>query len=130
VDNALFPNAYDVTRLEWHKDSGTFTFEYNQRGHQLYRVITVDAVTAVARVIIEEQPKTFFCYSGKKFRHDVDSGNEVVWMSERDGWNHLYLYDGATGAVKNQITKGEWVVRSVVQVDDKARQVYFSASGM
>jgi len=130
VDNALFPNAYDVTRLEWHKDSGTFTFEYNQRGHQLYRVITVDAATAAARVIIEERPKTFFCYSGKKFRHDVDSGNEVVWMSERDGWNHLYLYDGATGAVKNQITKGEWVVRSVVQVDDKARQVYFSASGM
>ena len=29
-------------------------------------------------------------------------------MSERDGWNHLYLIDGATGAVKNQITKGEW----------------------
>ena len=51
-------------------------------------------------------------------------------MSERDGWNHLYLYDGATGAVKNQITKGEWVVRGVDQVDEKARQIYFSASGM
>ena len=34
-------------------------------------------------------------------------------MSERDGWNHLYLYDGATGRVKNQITKGPWVVRGV-----------------
>jgi hypothetical protein len=32
-------------------------------------------------------------------------------MSERDGWKHLYLYDGATGRVKNQITRGEWVVR-------------------
>ena len=51
-------------------------------------------------------------------------------MSERDGWNHLYLYDGATGSVKSQITRGAWAVRSVVQVDAKARQIYFTASGM
>ena len=41
-------------------------------------------------------------------------------MSERDGWNHLYLLDGATGAVKNQITKGEWAVRAVIKVDEAA----------
>jgi dipeptidyl aminopeptidase/acylaminoacyl peptidase len=130
VDNALFPNAYDMTRLEWRKDGSAVTFEYNQRGHQLYRVVSVDAATARPRVLVAEEPKTFFCYSGKKFRHDLDDGREIVWMSERDGWNHLYLYDGATGAVKTRITKGEWVVRSVVQVDEKARQIYFSASGM
>ena len=42
-------------------------------------------------------------------------------MSERDGWNHLYLYDGATGQVKNQITKGQWVVRGVERVDEPKR---------
>jgi dipeptidyl aminopeptidase/acylaminoacyl peptidase len=130
VDNALFPNAYDMSRLEWRQDSTAFTFEYNQRGHQVYRVIAVDAATATPRVLIAEEPKTFFCYSGKRFRQDLGDGAEIVWMSERDGWNHLYLYDGKTGAVRNQITKGDWVVRSVVQVDEKARQVYFSASGM
>jgi dipeptidyl aminopeptidase/acylaminoacyl peptidase len=51
-------------------------------------------------------------------------------MSERDGWNHLYLYDGVTGAVRQQITKGEWPVRSVVDVDEQQRQIWFSASGM
>ncbi|MGH9160553.1 MAG: prolyl oligopeptidase family serine peptidase, partial [Vicinamibacteraceae bacterium] len=50
--------------------------------------------------------------------------------SERDGWNHLYLYDSAAGAVKNQITKGPWVVRDVSKVDDEKRQIWFSASGM
>jgi dipeptidyl aminopeptidase/acylaminoacyl peptidase len=130
VDNALFPNAYDVSRMEWRKDSSAVTFEYNQRGHQLYRVIAIDAVTATPRVLISEEPKTFFCYSGKKFRADIDDGKEIVWMSERDGWNHLYLYNGTTGVVKNQITRGEWVVRNVVQVDEKAKQVFFSASGM
>ena len=51
-------------------------------------------------------------------------------MSERDGWNHLYLYDAETGTVKNQITKGEWVVRGVDRVDDEKRQIWFRAGGI
>jgi dipeptidyl aminopeptidase/acylaminoacyl peptidase len=129
VDNALFPNAYDVSQLDWRKDSRAVTFEYNQRGHQVFRIIEVSA-DGKPRVVISEEPKTFFTYSSKKFRHDVTDGKEVVWMSERDGWNHLYLYDGLTGAVKNQITKGNWPVRGVSKVDDEKRQIWFSASGM
>jgi len=130
IDNNLFPNAYDLTRLQWRKNSATLTFEYNQRGHQVYRVIEIDAASGKPRAVINEEAKTFFCYSGKKFRRDIADGKEVIWMSERDGWNHLYLYDGATGAVKHQITKGSWPVRSVVQVDEEKRQIWFSASGM
>src|SRR5215470_174544 len=130
VDNTLFPNPYNLTRLEWRKDGRTFTFEYNQRGHQVYRVIEVDAATGKPRAVISEEPKTFFCYSGKKYRYDLADGREIVWMSERDGWNHLYLYDGVTGKVKNQITKGEWVVHGVEKVDEEKRQIWFQASGM
>ena len=130
VDNTLFPNAYDVSRLAWRKSGTAVTFEYNQRGHQVYRVIEIDAATAQARALVSEESQTFFCYSGKKFRRDVDNGREIIWMSERDGWNHLYLYDGATGAVKNPITKGAWPVRAVVDVDEKNRRIVFSASGM
>jgi dipeptidyl aminopeptidase/acylaminoacyl peptidase len=60
----------------------------------------------------------------------VADGKEIIWRSERDGWSHLYLYDGATGQVKNQITKGNWVIRGVERVDTDARQIWFSASGM
>jgi dipeptidyl aminopeptidase/acylaminoacyl peptidase len=60
----------------------------------------------------------------------VGDGREMIWMSERDGWRHLYLYDGATGRLKNQITKGNWVVRAVDKVDEEKRQVWFQASGM
>jgi dipeptidyl aminopeptidase/acylaminoacyl peptidase len=130
IDNTLFPNAYSNGDLVWRKDSRAFTFEYNQRGHQVYRVIEVDGTTGKTRAIISEEPKTFFNYSGKKLREDIDDGKEIVWMSERDGWNHLYLYDGATGAIKNQITKGEWAVRGVSHVDQAARQIVFSAGGM
>lgn len=130
VDNALFPNPYNLTRIEWRKDNRAFTFEYNQRGHQVYRVIEVDATDGKPRSVISEEPKTFFTYSSKKYRFDLADGKEVIWMSERDGWNHLYLMDGATGQVKNQITKGQWVVRGVEKVDEESRQIWFQASGM
>jgi dipeptidyl aminopeptidase/acylaminoacyl peptidase len=138
VSNDLFPNPYELSNLVWRKDGRAVTFEYNQRGHQVYRVIEIDAATGRTRAIVSEEPKTFFYYngandsrsSGKRFRHDVADGAEVVWMSERDGWNHLYLIDGATGHVKQQITKGEWPVRGVQKVDEEKRQVWFSAGGM
>lgn len=130
VDNALFPNPYDLSNFAWRKDSRAFTFEYNQRGHQVYRVIEVDGTTGKARAVISEECATFFCYSSKKYRYDLADGKEIIWMSERDGWNHLYLYDGETGQVKNQITRGEWVVRSVERVDEERRQVWFLGSGM
>jgi dipeptidyl aminopeptidase/acylaminoacyl peptidase len=130
VDNALFPDPFGLTPPVWRKDSRAFSFEYNQRGHQLYRVIEVDALTGKPRSVIDEQAKTFFCYSGKRYRYDAGDGQEVVWMSERDGWNHLYLFDGVKGVVKNQITKGDWVVRGVEKVDEEKRQIWFRASGM
>lgn len=130
VDDALFPNPFTLSELEWREDGRHLTFEYNERGHRVYRVIEVDAASGEARAVISEEPETFFSSSGKRFRRDLDDGEEIVWMSERDVWNHLYLYDGATGEVKNQITRGEWVVRGVDTVDVAARQVVFRASGM
>ncbi len=139
VDPSSFSNAYQLYAFAWRKDSRAFTFEYNQRGHQVYRVIEVDANSGAPRVVISEEPKTFFNYrqangnlgdSGKKFRFDLADGKEVIWMSERDGWNHLYLYDGVTGKMKSQITKGQWVVRNVERVDEAKRQIWFAAGGM
>jgi hypothetical protein len=138
IDRALFPNAYNLTPPVWWKDSRGFTFEYNQRGHQVYRVIEVDGQTGAARALIDEQTSTFFYYNllaegfsgGRRYRHDLNDGKEIIWASERDGWEHLYLYDGATGRVKNQITKGEWVVRMVDRVDEEKRQIWFQAGGV
>ncbi len=80
-------------------------------------------------MIINETSPTFIDYSGKNYRYNIDATGEIIWASERDGWNHLYLYDSGTGKVKNQITTGEWVVRGVTHVDEKNRQIIFQASG-
>jgi dipeptidyl aminopeptidase/acylaminoacyl peptidase len=139
IDNTLFPNPYSLSGMVWWKDGRAFTFEYNQRGHQAYRVIEVDAATGRARAIISEEPQTFFSYRplsgnqrevGTRYRYDLSDGREIIWASERDGWRHLYLYDAVTGKVKNQITKGNWVVRGVEKIDEEKRQIWFQAGGM
>lgn len=126
----MIPNQYSVESIEWRSDSRAVTFEYNKRGHQLYQVIEMDAVNGLCRVLINESSETFIDYSGKRFRYDINDGKEIIWASERDGWNHLYMYDAETGRIKNQITKGEWVVRRVLKVNDKERAILFEASGI
>ncbi|MFD2598740.1 DPP IV N-terminal domain-containing protein [Sphingobacterium corticis] len=130
VDPTMVSNQFSVSPLVWNKQNTAVTFEYNQRGHQRYDVMELSAVNGQTRSIISETSPTFIDYSGKKFRKDLESAREIVWASERDGWNHLYLFDAQSGKVKNQITKGDWVVRGVTHVDESARQVYFQASGM
>ena len=129
VDDSLFSNPYRTSRIAWRKDSSAFTFEYNARGHGVYRVLEVRAANGAVRAVIDEDPKTFFDYAHKKYRFDIDDGREIVWMSERSGWNHLYLFDGTTGRIKNPITAGNWVVRGVDRVDPEKRQIWFRASG-
>jgi dipeptidyl aminopeptidase/acylaminoacyl peptidase len=130
VDNALFPNAYDLRRPVWRDDSRSFSFEYNERGHRVYRVIEVDATTGRARAAVSEATETFFSYYSTLWRRDVNDGREILWLVERDGWKHIWLYDGTTGRVKNQVTRGPWVVRHVEHVDEERRQIIFAASGV
>lgn len=155
IKDDLFSNPFELDDIQWDPDSTRFTSKYNQRGHQVMRLIGVDATSGEAKTLIEEQAKTFIDWTNKVFLHRVshaDSGNinnnkvegaaqqdlqtgrhrssEAIWMSERDGWNHLYLYDTQTGLVKNQITRGPWVVRKVDRVDDIKRQIWFQASGI
>ena len=97
IDDELFTNPWSISEIRWWPDSSTFTFLYNQRGHQVLRIVGVDAATGQARAIVDETSKTFVEYSGKYFCRYLDDTQEIVWMSERDGWNHLYLYDAVTG---------------------------------
>jgi dipeptidyl aminopeptidase/acylaminoacyl peptidase len=130
VKDDLFPNPWSVSQLHWAKDSSRFTFLYNQRGHQAMRIVAIDADTGSATPIVNEETRTFIDYTNHVFARYMPDTHEIIWMSERDGYNHLYLYDDATGNVKNQITRGAWVVRGVDRVDEKARQIFFRAGGI
>lgn len=125
----LFDRQYDLWGPQWDSDSRAVIFEYNQRGHQVYRVLELSAETGKVRPLIEETSEKYVNYP-LRYRYDLQDGKHIIWASERDNWNHLYMYDRTTGKVVNQITKGEWYVRQVVRVDEANRQIYFSANGV
>ena len=123
-----YENQFYLNLTGWREDSRAFTFEFNQCGHQRYVIGEVSAADGSIRHLVDEQTKTFIYYYNN-YRYDLDDGKELLWISERDGWRHLYLIDGTSGQVKQQVTKGEWVVRQVDYVDETNRVVYFTASG-
>jgi len=115
--------------LHWrHNSSRYYTYEKADRGHQRFRVIEVDVQTGKTKNIIDEKTKTFI-YESRIYTRYLPKTNEILYTSEQDGWQHLYLVNGINGK-QQLITKGNWVVRDVDSVDIVKRQVWFKASGM
>ena len=116
--------------VEWSADASSVAFVSTSRDHKQEHLRVANASTGAVRDVFEETAATQFeSGQGRVNWHYLPASNEVIWCSERDGWSHLYLYDLATGKLKNQITSGEWAVTQVLRVDEKARTIYFLADG-
>ncbi len=130
VSDSLFENPWRLRDFRWINKGKEITFRYNQRGHQVMRVVGINVEDGTTRSVVEDVAKTFVDYNYKFKVRYLDDSDEIIWASERDGWNHLYLYDQSTGKLKNQITKGDWVFRDFDRVDVEKRQIWFRASGI
>ena len=130
VADALFSNPWEITDAVWSPDSTEFSFVYNQRGHQVMRIIAIRADSGAVRTVLEETSKTFIDYSSKLYLHRLPATRELLWASERDGHNHIYLIDGIAGKIKCQVTKGDWNVREVIAVDEEKRQLLLKIVGV
>ena len=127
VDMAPFSNQYFLNFGQWSQDSDYFTFEYNQRGHQLYQLVAVSSEDASTRILAEEKTSTFVYYYDL-YRYYMDCG-DILWISERDDWRHLYRINGTTGGM-TLLTPGEWNVREIYDVNEEDGYVLFAANGM
>ena len=116
--------------VRWSKDSEELAFVSSSRDHKNAWLRVANPNTGEVRTVLHEYVDTYF-------ESGVDQENwaalfgssEVLWWSERDNWGHLYLYDLETGALKHQITSGEWAVQQVRRIDEEARIIYFTAQG-
>jgi dipeptidyl aminopeptidase/acylaminoacyl peptidase len=116
--------------VDWSDDNAQLAFVSTSRDHKHEKFRIADAATGAVREVFQEDVATQF-ESGRgtiDWRY-LPKSNEIIWYSERDNWGHLYLYDATTGNLKNQITKGDWLVSRLVKVDEKKREIYFTAAG-
>ncbi|MBN1360673.1 MAG: prolyl oligopeptidase family serine peptidase [Sedimentisphaerales bacterium] len=120
---------YGPPQPRWRTDARRFLFHRTDRGHQRFRIIEVDTATGKTRTIFDDKAETFVNTTYDSFIYYTEGNEEILYTSERDGWKHLYLIDAERGGVKNQITKGPWVVRGVTRVDEAKRQIWFTGSG-
>ncbi len=129
-----FEHEWERPSLHWRRDGRRIAYEQEDRGHQRLRLIAVDVRTGAVRTILEEETETFIWTAHtENLRLErvnwLDKTDEIIYVSERDGWRHLYLIDAAKDGACDQITKGEWVVRGIDLIDEDTRQIWFHAGG-
>ncbi len=118
------------TDVQWDPTGAKLAFVSTSRDHKQARLREADVSTGAVREVNEEAVATQYESGDGKSNWQVLYGsNEYLWYSERSGWGHLYLGDWKTGALKNQITSGNWLVRQVLHVDEKERAIYFLGAG-
>lgn len=115
---------------EWNSTGTQLAFISTSRDHKQANFRIADATTGEVRSVYEEKVATQY-ESGKDSAswRFLPESNEFIWFSERDNWGHLYLYDLKTSKLKNQITKGNYLVTSILKIDEKNRIIYFKANG-
>lgn len=114
----------------WNEDGSKLVFVSTSRDHKVAQLRIADTKTGKVEDVFKEEVATQY-ESGQgainwKYLPDTD---EIIWYSERDNWGHLYLYDLLTGQLKHQITRGDFVVTRIKEVDTKNRVIYFEANG-
>ncbi|HEU5396118.1 MAG TPA: DPP IV N-terminal domain-containing protein [Verrucomicrobiae bacterium] len=130
-----FEHEYEVPQLHWMHDQRHFAWEQEDRGHQRLRVIEASCDDGSVRNLIDERTKTFIWTAHTEdlnlpLINWLTNSDEMVYVSERDGWRHLYLVSEPAGGIVNQITRGDWVVRGIDAIDEQRRQIWFRAGGM
>jgi dipeptidyl aminopeptidase/acylaminoacyl peptidase len=117
--------------VDWSEDGNWLAFVSTSRDHKNEKFRIANAATGEVRDVFEENVRTQYESGWGNINWKfLSKTNEIIWFSEKDNWGHLYLYDAATGKIKNQITRGDFVVSEMLKADDKTRTIYFYAFGL
>jgi dipeptidyl-peptidase-4 len=110
-----------IARMKWTKDANVLSAQVLNRHQDNLDLLFVDGNAATAKVVLNEKDKAYVDVTDNlTFLKD----NSFIWTSEKDGFNHIYLYD-KTGKLKNQVTKGNWEITNYYGFDEKTNTVFY-----
>ena len=112
-----------IARMKWTNDPNVLCAQVLNRHQDNLDLLFIDGRTAVSKVALNEKDKAYVDVTDNlTFLKD----NSFIWTSEKDGFNHIYLYDN-TGKLKNQVTKGNWEVTNYYGFDEKNKTIYYES---
>jgi dipeptidyl-peptidase-4 len=116
-------NDFYIARMEWTNDANILSAQLLNRHQDNLDLLFIDGTTGNAKVVLNEKDKAYVDVTDNlTFLKD----NSFIWTSEKDGYNHIYLYD-KTGKLKNQVTKGNWEVTAYYGFDEKTKTVFYQS---
>ncbi|WP_158728472.1 S9 family peptidase [Flavobacterium sp. I-STPA6A] len=116
-------NDFYIARLKWTNDSNLVSAQVLNRHQDNLDLIFVDATSGTTKVVLNEKDKAYVDVTDNlTFLKD----NSFIWTSEKNGFNHIYLYD-KNGSLKNQVTNGNWEVTNYYGYDEKTNSVFYQS---
>lgn len=118
----------------WSKNCNKIYFIREARGSKELMLCVSDATSGITETLITEIADTYaelshlFLWPSQVII--LEDRREIIWLSERSGYAHIYLYDIGSNVPKNRITQGEWCVKEIHFYDEKTHWLYFTASGV
>jgi dipeptidyl-peptidase-4 len=125
VDLSQYHDFY-IPRIEWSSDANILSAKILNRHQNNLDLLFVDGTTAATKVVLNEKSKSYIDFVDKDnltFLND----NRFICTSEKDGFNHIYLYD-KTGKLINQVTNGNWEVTEYYGFDEKTNTVFYQST--
>jgi dipeptidyl-peptidase-4 len=116
-------NDFYIPRIKWTNDANQLSIQILNRHQDNLDLLFVDGTTSKSKIILNEKDKAYIDITDNlTFLKD----NSFIWTSEKDGFNHIYLFD-KSGKQINQITKGNWEVTSYYGLDEKNKTIYYQS---
>ncbi|MEO7966986.1 MAG: DPP IV N-terminal domain-containing protein, partial [Gemmatimonadaceae bacterium] len=124
--------TFGALTLRWSAASDRIYFTHVDRGPKHVRLMVADPATGTTRTVIADSSRSYVIGGLDLFSNATNwrplTNGDAIWFSERDGFGHLY-HVGSDGAIKHQITSGDWVATQLLTVDEVAGRIYFIARG-
>jgi dipeptidyl-peptidase-4 len=112
-----------IARMQWTNENNVLSAQVLNRHQDNLDLLFIDGNSGAAKVVLNEKDKAYIDVTDNlTFLKD----NSFIWTSEKDGFNHIYLYD-KTGKLKNQVTKGNWEVTNYYGFDEKTNTVFYQS---
>ncbi|MDX9758373.1 MAG: S9 family peptidase [Bacteroidota bacterium] len=114
-----------VPRMQWTRDPGTLCITRMNRVQSELTLLFADIKTGRTRTVVQEQSQTgWIGVEDGAWLHFLAGKDQFIWASERDGYNHLYLYD-YRGKLLRQITAGRWEITEVLGMTSDEKTLYY-----